>query len=99
MTRWSRWKDRKKKIDWPLFPGYCFARFNPDDTLPVLKCSGAVNIASFEGKPAPVLEVEVESIRLLVGSRLNYAPRPFVPEALMIRVVHGPLPGLVSPCT
>ena len=29
ITRWSRWKDRKKKIDWPLFPGYCFARFNP----------------------------------------------------------------------
>ena len=19
--KWSRWKDRKKKIDWPLFPG------------------------------------------------------------------------------
>ena len=29
VTRWSRWKDRKKKIDWPLFPGYCFARFDP----------------------------------------------------------------------
>ncbi len=21
MPRWRRWKDRKKKIDWPLFPG------------------------------------------------------------------------------
>ena len=29
VARWSRWKDRKKKIDWPLFPGYCFARFDP----------------------------------------------------------------------
>ena len=29
--RWSRWKDRKKKIDWPLFPGYCFARFDAGD--------------------------------------------------------------------
>ena len=28
IPRWSRWKDRKKKIDWPLFPGYCFARFD-----------------------------------------------------------------------
>src|SRR4030095_12925151 len=44
ITRWSRWKDRKKKIDWPLFPGYCFARFDPADTLPVLKCTGVVNI-------------------------------------------------------
>jgi transcription antitermination factor NusG len=29
IPKWSRWKDRKKKIDWPLFPGYCFARFDP----------------------------------------------------------------------
>ena len=33
ITRWSRWKDRKKKIDWPLFPGYCFARFKPEESL------------------------------------------------------------------
>src|SRR5262249_28854466 len=54
ITRWSRWKDRKKKIDWPLFPGYCFARFNAEDTLPILKCTGVVSIVSFEGKPAPI---------------------------------------------
>src|SRR6185295_5661973 len=54
ITRWSRWKDRKKKIDWPLFPGYCFARFDPADALPVLKCTGVVNIVSFEGKPAAI---------------------------------------------
>ena len=35
IPRWSRWKDRKKKIDWPLFPGYCFVRFDPADTLPI----------------------------------------------------------------
>ena len=33
ITRWSRWKDRKKKVDWPLFPGYCFARFDPNDSI------------------------------------------------------------------
>ena len=60
---WSRWKDRKKKIDWPLFPGYCFARFDPDRPLPILKCTGVVNIVSFEGKPAPIPEYEIDSIR------------------------------------
>ena len=42
VARWSRWKDRKKKIDWPLFPGYCFARFNPRDRLPILVHQGEV---------------------------------------------------------
>jgi transcription antitermination factor NusG len=52
VARWSRWKDRKKKIDWPLFPGYCFARFNPDERLPILTCSGVVSIVSFDSEIA-----------------------------------------------
>ena len=60
ITRWSRWKDRKKQIDWPLFPGYCFARFNGGDRLPVLKCTGVVNIVSFDGEIAPIPEHEID---------------------------------------
>src|SRR5204862_3803125 len=47
ITRWSHWKDRKKQVDWPLFPGYCFVRFNGAERLPVLKCTGVVNIISY----------------------------------------------------
>jgi transcription antitermination factor NusG len=96
VTRWSRWKDRKKKIDWPLFPGYCFARFDPAHSLPILKCTGVVNIVSVEGKPAAIPEVELDSIRLLVGSELQYDPCPHVREGLMVEVVHGPLRGVVG---
>jgi len=99
ITRWSRWKDRKKKIDWPLFPGYCFARFRPEETLPVLKCNGVVNIVSFEGQPAPVPDVEIESVRLLVGSDLQYDPCPLVHEGMMVEVIHGPLKGIVGRLT
>jgi transcriptional antiterminator NusG len=96
ITRWSRWKDRKKKIDWPLFPGYCFARFNPEDSLSVLKCTGVVNIVSFEGKPAPIPEYELESIRVLIASQFQYDPCPMVREGMMVEVVHGPLRGIVG---
>jgi transcription antitermination factor NusG len=94
--RWSRWKDRKKKVDWPLFPGYCFARFDPADALPILKCTGVVNIVSFDGKPAPIPEIELDSIRLLVGSELQYDPCPLIHEGMMVEVVHGPLKGVVG---
>jgi transcription termination/antitermination protein NusG len=96
ITKWSRWKDRKKKIDWPLFPGYCFARFNPTDILPILKCTGVVNIVSFEGKPAAIPEFELESIRLLVGSDLQYDPCPLIREGMMVEVIHGPLRGVIG---
>jgi transcriptional antiterminator NusG len=96
IPRWSRWKDRKKKVDWPLFPGYCFARFDPADALPILKCTGVVNIVSFDGKPAAIPEIELDSIRLLVGSELQYDPCPMIHEGMLVSVVHGPLKGVVG---
>jgi transcriptional antiterminator NusG len=96
ITRWSRWKDRKKKVDWPLFPGYCFAQFDPADALPVLKCAGVVNIVSVAGKLAAIPEYEVDSIRLLVGSELLFDPCPMIHEGMMVEVIHGPLRGVVG---
>lgn len=96
VTRWSRWKDRKKKIDWPLFPGYCFARFDPDDRLPVLKCSGVVSIVSFDGELAPIPDREVENIRQLVEDTLAYDPCPHIREGMLAEVINGPLKGVVG---
>ena len=96
ITRWSRWKDRKKKIDWPLFPGYCFARFNAADPLPILKCTGVVSIVSFEGKPAAIPARELDSIRVLVGSELQFDPCPLLHEGMMVEVTHGPLKTVVG---
>ena len=96
IPRWSRWKDRKKKIDWPLFPGYCFARFDPQSRLGILKCTGVVNIVSFNGDPAPIPDLEIESVRTLVQSDLQYDPCPLIREGMVVEVVHGPLKGVVG---
>jgi transcriptional antiterminator NusG len=96
VPRWSRWKDRKKKIDWPLFPGYCFARFDLADTLPILKCTGVVNIVSFDGKPAGIPPFELDSIRVLVGSEMQFDPCPMIHEGMRVEVVHGPLKGIIG---
>ena len=96
ITKWSRWKDRRKKIDWPLFPGYCFARFDPAERLTVLKCSGVVNIVSINGDIAPIPDFEIDGIRRLVTSELQYDPCPLIQEGSMVEVVHGPLKGVVG---
>jgi transcription antitermination factor NusG len=94
--KWSRWKDRKKKIDWPLFPGYVFARFVADERIGVLKVDGVVQIISNNGVLSPIPEEEIESIKTLVNSELAYDPVPLVKEGDMVRVVHGPLKGVVG---
>jgi transcription antitermination factor NusG len=96
VTRWSRWKDRKKKIDWPLFPGYCFARFDPHERLSILKCTGVVSIISFQGEPAPIPVHEIDGIRQLIESDLAFDPCPMIREGMMVEVVHGPLKGVIG---
>ena len=96
VTRWSRWRDRKKRIEWPVFEGYCFARFDMTERLCVLTCVGVIEIVSVEKKPAPVPDEEIEGIRRLVASGLQYDPHPFLSEGARVRVVRGPLNGVAG---
>ena len=99
IPRWSRWKDRRKKIDWPLFPGYCLVRFEGQNRLPILTCSGVVTIVSFNGDIAPIQDREIDGIRRLVESDLQYDPCPLIREGMMVEVIHGPLKGVVGRLT
>src|SRR5688572_24128163 len=94
--KWSHWKDRKKKIDWPLFPGYVFARFVADDRLGILKVDGVVQIISNNGVLSPIPEIEIESIRTLVDSELAYDPLASIKDGAIVKVSHGPLKGVVG---
>ena len=96
ISRWSRWKDRKKQIDVPLFPGYVFARFPAGERLKVLKCSGVVSIVSFNGEPAAVPDHEIDSIRTLLASTLPYDPCPTIKTGSIVEVSHGPLKGVIG---
>jgi len=62
----------------------------------VLTCDGVVQIIGIEGVPSPIPEIEVESIRQLVESELSYDPCPLVKEGQMVKVVSGPLRGVVG---
>lgn len=93
-NRWSQWKDRRKLIPTPLFPGYCFARFHPSQKLHVLKTLGVISILGTSGVIEPVREEELEAIRTLVTGPLRYDPCPFLEEGMEVEVVRGPLRGM-----
>ena len=62
----------------------------------MLKCSGVVNIISFDGVPAPIPNQEIASIRQLVESDMQYDPCPLIHEGMMVEVIHGPLMGVIG---
>lgn len=96
ITKWSRWKDRKKQIDWPLFPGYCFARFVAAERLPILKCDGVVTIVGADGHPSPIPGYEIDGIRQLIASELSFDPCPLIKEGTLVEVKSGPLKGVIG---
>jgi transcription antitermination factor NusG len=99
ITRWSRWKDRKKQIAWPLFPGYCFVHIAREEALAVQTCAGVVQIVSNQGVLAAIPDREVEDIRTLVTSELAYDPCPLIDIGAMVEVVGGPLRGVTGRLT
>jgi transcriptional antiterminator NusG len=92
--RRSRWKDRIKRIQVPLFPGYCFARFRYSDRLRVLKAFGVVDLVGAGGEPEPIPDAEIDAIHALAGSGLTYEPFPFLAEGMEVEVIRGPLMGV-----
>ena len=92
--RWSRWKDRRKKVAFPLFPGYCFARFPLVERFRVLNVVGVADLVGVAGRPEPVPDAEVEAIQRLAATTLQYDPHPFLSEGMEVEVVRGPLAGI-----
>lgn len=94
VEQWSRWKDRRKKVAFPLFPGYCFARFPLVERLRVLNVVGVADLVGTGGRPEPVSDLEIEAIQRLTQTTLQYDPHPFLVEGMDVEVVRGPLVGV-----
>jgi transcription termination/antitermination protein NusG len=93
VTRLSQWKDRKKEIEFPLFPGYCFARFSLDDRLAVLQSPGVVHIVGAL-RPEPIPDFEIESLRIVMNNSTRYELHPYLKEGCLVEVSKGLLQGV-----
>src|SRR5690348_14772274 len=58
-----RWADRRKEVELPLFPGYVFVQIALRSRLQVLTVPGVVHFVTFDGKPTPVNDLEIETLR------------------------------------
>ncbi len=94
MKQVSQWTDRKKQIEVPLFAGYCFARFALPDRLAVLQSQGVVRLVGSGGRPEPIPDDEIESVRKLIKSSSNYVNWPYLREGMIAEVIRGPLQGV-----
>lgn len=94
VKRISQWKDRKKLIEYPLFPGYVFVQVPsyPGAFLSVLKTRGVVSFIALEPyKPTPAAPEEISSLKLIIESGNCIDIYPHLKEGTRVRVTSGPL--------
>jgi transcription antitermination factor NusG len=91
-----RWKDRRKELELPLFPGYVFIRIAFQDRLRVQQLPGVLQIVSFNGKPAPLPDAEIEALRNGLSRNAWLEPHPYLTVGRRVRVRSGPMAGLVG---
>jgi transcription antitermination factor NusG len=92
-TSVRRWKDRRKRLELPLFPCYVFVQIALQRRLDLLRLPGVVDLVSFQGKPAPVLTSEIETLQSLNAATMAH-PYPYLQAGRKVRIRSGALQGL-----
>jgi transcription termination/antitermination protein NusG len=90
----SRWSDRIKEVDQPLFPGYIFCRFDANKRLPILMTSGVLRVVGIGKTPHPVEEEEISAVLAIVASGLHVEPFPYLQIGQRVRIEQGSLSGV-----
>jgi transcription antitermination factor NusG len=89
-----KWKDRRVKLQLPLFPGYVFVRLPLRDRLKVLQVPGVASLVGFGGRAIPLPEEDMLRIRKIQELGACARPHPFLTAGKKVRVNSGPLQGL-----
>ncbi|KJU81369.1 transcription antitermination protein NusG [Candidatus Magnetobacterium bavaricum] len=97
VERLQKWKGRKKKLSFPLFPGYLFVNIHKthEEMLAVLHTYGVVRfLSTAPGEPEPVHEGQIVSLKRLVDSKEAIDPYPYLKKGQRVRIKKGPLTGV-----
>ena len=89
-----RWKDRRVRLDFPLFPGYVFIHLALQNRLRVLEIPSVVRLVGFNGQPAALPNEEMEILRSGLRQNLLAEPHPLLTVGRRVRITGGPFAGL-----
>lgn len=95
----SQWKDRRKVVRIPLFPGYVFVRIFDKDSrsvLSIFNTKGVVRILGSNGGYQPVPAQQIDSVKRIVETKYEFDPYLSLVKGSEVRIANGPLQGLTG---
>lgn len=98
VARERQWKDRRKLVEFPLFPSYIFVRMTLSAVADVLGVPGVVAVVRARGYPTPIPDRELDNVRRFVTALgeagVEPAPQPFLERGQWVVVAEGPFRGV-----
>ncbi len=93
-----RWSDRKKWVDMPLIPGYCFVFVEERDLINVRKLDNVVSVIRFNGKPSIIPDMQIEFLRRMLNqNEIAYRMSSEIPKpGQKVEIISGPFIGLFA---
>jgi transcription antitermination factor NusG len=69
MSRISQWKEQNKRVEWPVFPGFCFVKLSDQQQCIVAEIAAVIGIVRDSlGKPVTIPKAEITVIQRLMKS-------------------------------
>ncbi|MHB2148076.1 UpxY family transcription antiterminator [Calditrichota bacterium LG25] len=94
IKRVRQWKDRKKKVDMPLFSSYLFVRIDYKNRFDVLQTKGVVKIVNFNGVPAVIPDWQIESLKKMLEHPEKIQLENYIKPGELVVIEEGPFRGL-----
>jgi transcription antitermination factor NusG len=88
-----QWKDRKMRLDLPLFPGYVFVEIPLHDRLKVIQIPSVVHLVGSGGQPTPLRDSDVAAIRMCMEHSDKIEPHS-ISVGQTVRIVRGAFAGM-----
>lgn len=87
------WKDRRVRLDMPLFPGYVFVRLIFTERLKALTVPNVVSLVGRKDAPAMISEEEIAWIQSGVAHG-QAQPHKYLKAGQRVMIMEGPLSGM-----
>jgi transcription antitermination factor NusG len=88
-----RWKDRRVRLQLPLFPGYIFVRIAACNRIQALQVPGVVRLVGFDGRPAILPDEQIDALKRALEAGLFAEPHRYLTVGRQVRIKSGPLQG------
>jgi len=89
-----RWSDRTMIVEEPLFKSYVFVKMYLENKTDVLRAKGAVRFVTIQGKPVPIADTVMNSLKNILSHEIALDPFPYLDTGMRVSVRGGIFKGV-----